>query len=341
MVKLEAPGLSASFAAVVCPTISTFGGLPVSTTHTKTTAIMGVGADKTKSRQMEHRHRHGQDVGAHVPPAAAFWGSCSPSSSSSFSNKGRPCSRLSARVAFSRAGAKGLSAGPLSANTGRGSRKGSVHGKKHKEFDYFDAFEQQVKFAYKEATLLVARSWRSFKSAEDIKGPHGPGTRWSMRRTRSATIPTRRSRTTSSRRSTAGTSSSLHRSSTTSPIPSRRSSSACACTTFISCTTRDWTSRTPSREELHGPVHRAMGDFRSFKRSKGVQKSHRQGERRGGGGGRALRESVIRDLHTDIAITPARFSSGRTSSTTWKAAPTRACGGSRRRHELHHDRENV
>ena len=35
-------------AVVVCLLISTFGGLPVSTTHTKTTAIMGVGAAKNK-----------------------------------------------------------------------------------------------------------------------------------------------------------------------------------------------------------------------------------------------------------------------------------------------------
>ena len=49
MVKLEKhQGYSASFAAVVCLMISTFGGLPVSTTHTKTTAIMGVGAAKNK-----------------------------------------------------------------------------------------------------------------------------------------------------------------------------------------------------------------------------------------------------------------------------------------------------
>ena len=50
MVKLEKyQGFSASFAATVCLLIATFGGLPVSTTHTKTTAIMGVGAAKRKS----------------------------------------------------------------------------------------------------------------------------------------------------------------------------------------------------------------------------------------------------------------------------------------------------
>ena len=47
MVKLEKyQGFAASVAAVVCLLISTFGGLPVSTTHTNTTAIMGVGAER-------------------------------------------------------------------------------------------------------------------------------------------------------------------------------------------------------------------------------------------------------------------------------------------------------
>ena len=50
MVKLEKyQGFAASFGATVCLLIATFGGLPVSTTHTKTTAIMGVGAAKRKS----------------------------------------------------------------------------------------------------------------------------------------------------------------------------------------------------------------------------------------------------------------------------------------------------
>ncbi|MEG0216940.1 MAG: inorganic phosphate transporter, partial [Raoultibacter sp.] len=47
MVKLEKyQGFAASFSAVICLLFATFGGLPVSTTHTKTTAIMGVGAAK-------------------------------------------------------------------------------------------------------------------------------------------------------------------------------------------------------------------------------------------------------------------------------------------------------
>lgn len=45
MVKLEKyQGFSADVAGVICLFLSTAGGIPVSTTHTKTTAIMGVGA---------------------------------------------------------------------------------------------------------------------------------------------------------------------------------------------------------------------------------------------------------------------------------------------------------
>lgn len=47
MTKLEKyQGFSASLAAALCILLSTLTGLPVSTTHTKTTAIMGVGAEK-------------------------------------------------------------------------------------------------------------------------------------------------------------------------------------------------------------------------------------------------------------------------------------------------------
>ena len=50
MVKLEKhQGFAASLSGTVCLVIATFAGLPVSTTHTKTTAIMGVGAAKRKS----------------------------------------------------------------------------------------------------------------------------------------------------------------------------------------------------------------------------------------------------------------------------------------------------
>ena len=50
MVKLEKyQGFSADLAAVVCLLLASVFGLPVSTTHTKTTAIMGVGAAKRLS----------------------------------------------------------------------------------------------------------------------------------------------------------------------------------------------------------------------------------------------------------------------------------------------------
>ncbi len=47
MTKLEKyQGFSASLAASLCILLATLTGVPVSTTHTKTTAIMGVGAEK-------------------------------------------------------------------------------------------------------------------------------------------------------------------------------------------------------------------------------------------------------------------------------------------------------
>ncbi|HZJ78407.1 MAG TPA: inorganic phosphate transporter [Clostridia bacterium] len=50
MVKLEKyQGFSADLAATICLLISSLAGMPVSTTHTKTTAIMGVGAAKRLS----------------------------------------------------------------------------------------------------------------------------------------------------------------------------------------------------------------------------------------------------------------------------------------------------
>ena len=50
MVKLEKyQGFSADIAAAGCLLISSLSGIPVSTTHTKTTAIMGVGASKRLS----------------------------------------------------------------------------------------------------------------------------------------------------------------------------------------------------------------------------------------------------------------------------------------------------
>lgn len=51
MVKLKAyQGFSADFAATLCLLLSTLMGIPVSTTHTKTTAIMGVGAARRLSK---------------------------------------------------------------------------------------------------------------------------------------------------------------------------------------------------------------------------------------------------------------------------------------------------
>ena len=50
MVKLEGyQGFSADLAASFCMLLSSLYGIPVSTTHTKTTAIMGVGATKRLS----------------------------------------------------------------------------------------------------------------------------------------------------------------------------------------------------------------------------------------------------------------------------------------------------
>ena len=51
MVKLEKyQGFSADLAASICLFFSTVAGVPISTTHTKTTAVMGVGASKRMSR---------------------------------------------------------------------------------------------------------------------------------------------------------------------------------------------------------------------------------------------------------------------------------------------------
>ena len=50
MVKMEKyQGFAASLGATLCLMLATFTGMPVSTTHTKTTAIMGVGAAHRKS----------------------------------------------------------------------------------------------------------------------------------------------------------------------------------------------------------------------------------------------------------------------------------------------------
>ena len=50
MVKMEAfEGTAADISGAICLMLSTILGFPVSTTHTKTTAIMGVGASKRLS----------------------------------------------------------------------------------------------------------------------------------------------------------------------------------------------------------------------------------------------------------------------------------------------------
>ena len=50
MVKLEKyQGFSADLSAALCLLYSSLSGIPVSTTHTKTSAIMGVGAAKRLS----------------------------------------------------------------------------------------------------------------------------------------------------------------------------------------------------------------------------------------------------------------------------------------------------
>ena len=50
MVKLKPyQGFAADFSATICLLLSSFTGIPVSTTHTKTTSIMGVGASRRMS----------------------------------------------------------------------------------------------------------------------------------------------------------------------------------------------------------------------------------------------------------------------------------------------------
>ena len=69
MVKLEKyQGFSADLAGAICILMSTVFGIPVSTTHTKTSAIMGVGAVKRLSAIKLHRGaRHGPHLDLHVP----------------------------------------------------------------------------------------------------------------------------------------------------------------------------------------------------------------------------------------------------------------------------------
>ena len=68
MVKMEQyQGFAACLSACFCIGLATFTGLPVSTTHTKTTAIMGVGAEKSLALgEVGACRPHGVHLGAHV-----------------------------------------------------------------------------------------------------------------------------------------------------------------------------------------------------------------------------------------------------------------------------------
>ena len=69
MVKLEKyQGFSADIAASACLLLSSLFGIPVSTTHVKTTAIMGVGAVKTPVRSQSFRRKgDGAYVDTYLP----------------------------------------------------------------------------------------------------------------------------------------------------------------------------------------------------------------------------------------------------------------------------------
>ncbi|MFR3288912.1 MAG: anion permease [Lachnospiraceae bacterium] len=68
MVKLKPyQGFSADLAATLCLLFSSLAGIPVSTTHTKTTAIMGVGScEKNEQCELENRQRTGLDMGVYI-----------------------------------------------------------------------------------------------------------------------------------------------------------------------------------------------------------------------------------------------------------------------------------
>jgi PiT family inorganic phosphate transporter len=69
MVKLtKYQGFSADLAAAGCLLLSSITGIPVSTTHTKTRAIMGVGRrEESEAGQLEHRARNGADLVPDIP----------------------------------------------------------------------------------------------------------------------------------------------------------------------------------------------------------------------------------------------------------------------------------
>ena len=75
MVKLEKyQGFAADMAGAACLLLSSLTGIPVSTTHTKTTAIMGVGAAQAAvQRELGRGKGNGADVGADVPRVRGHW----------------------------------------------------------------------------------------------------------------------------------------------------------------------------------------------------------------------------------------------------------------------------
>lgn len=69
MVKLEKyQGFSADLSAALCLLYSSLSGIPVSTTHTKTSAIMGVGRSQTPVfRQLRCGEGYGTYLDFHLP----------------------------------------------------------------------------------------------------------------------------------------------------------------------------------------------------------------------------------------------------------------------------------
>ena len=68
MVKLEnTRAFPADLGAAACLLVSSAWGIPVSTTYTKTTAIMGVGRPNAFLRQLGRGKGYGADLGADLP----------------------------------------------------------------------------------------------------------------------------------------------------------------------------------------------------------------------------------------------------------------------------------
>ena len=74
MVKLKPyQGFAADFSATLCLLLSSLTGIPVSTTHTKTTAIMGVGAARRMRNVNWSVVKDWSSPGYAPSPAAACW----------------------------------------------------------------------------------------------------------------------------------------------------------------------------------------------------------------------------------------------------------------------------